>query len=106
MTDLAAEGGVADYVRHLTAAGYRLIGTWRTGPLNATIVVETWGRRAREDAIVHIIAGETDIDAGSVVAGAVDVDWIQRAHKEFGSAWLHDQSRMVMQCVARWWGKT
>jgi hypothetical protein len=102
---LAAQEEVAEYVRRLTAAGYELVGTWSTGPAGATIVVETWGRQERGDAIVHLIAGETDIDAGTVTAGSV-VDWTDEARESFGSAWLDDQGRMIVRLLARRWGPT
>jgi hypothetical protein len=102
---LAAPDNVAEYVRRLTAASYKLTGTWSTGPADAIIAVEVWGRQAHGDAIVHIIAGDTDIDAGTVTAGAA-VDWTDEAREEFGTAWLDEQGRITVRHLALRWGTT
>jgi hypothetical protein len=83
-----------------------LTALWRTGAANAPIAVEVWGRPSLRDALVRIIAGVDDMDAGSVTNGGTDdalVVWSDRAKARFDPDWLERQAAEVKRVLTFRW---
>lgn len=92
---------------------YDLTAQWRTGPANALIGIEVWGRRSRRDALIRLIDDAGSMDAGSVAAGGTDhalVLWSKEARSEYGADsdgdgdWLDEQAGIIRRRLANLWG--
>lgn len=95
---------------------YDLTAQWRTGPANAIIGIEVWGRRSHRDALLRLIDDAGSMDAGSVTAGGTDnalVIWTKEARAEYGAGdhgdgddWLNEQAAIILRRLANLWGTT
>lgn len=92
-------------------SGGVFIGMWRTGPPNALIAFEVWGRRADRVAVVRAISApdsETPqpMDAGTASAGGTDdcrVVWTTKAHRTFGEGLLDRAEAEAKRLLANRW---
>jgi hypothetical protein len=86
---------------------HELTALWRTGPPDELVALEVWGRPVLRDALVRIIDGTDDMDAGSVTAGGTDdvlVLWSSKARTKFAESWLDQQETNVKRSLASRWG--
>lgn len=89
-----------------TVDDIELTAQWRTGPVDAIVAVEVWGRPALRDGLVRIVAGDIDLDAGEFTAGGTDAALVlfrPKAAEAFGEEWLAVQALNVLQALTHRW---
>ncbi|PRY56398.1 hypothetical protein [Glycomyces artemisiae] len=87
--------------------GRVFMATWRTGPADAIITVQVWGRRERRDALLRFRHDGGHIDAGTLSGGGTDdaaVVWTDKAKEAYAEDWLDTQEREAIKALSIRWG--
>lgn len=81
--------------------------TWRTGPPDALVDIQVWGRQAHRDALLRIVDGDGYLDAGTLSGGGTDdamVVWLDEAAAVYSTEWLDAQEREAIKALSIRWG--
>jgi hypothetical protein len=86
---------------------YDLTAQWRTGPPDAIIAIEVYGRPSLRDGLVRLIDDRGSLAAGAIANGGTpeaEVNWTDEAHEDYDADWLDEQADMIKRRLAHRWG--